>query len=91
MKYFTTIGNRFVIRVYRTYESKFSNGEPTTVLNRFSWDFENWSGHIHNHEETRKRIKELDGIKEITKEEAEEIISYILEKPCKLNNTHEHF
>lgn len=43
--------------IYRTYPTKMDTGETSTTLERWNWDFENWSGHIHSYEETWKKIK----------------------------------
>ena len=59
--------------VYRTEKANFNDGSPTLKIERFNWDFINWSGHIHDHKETKRRIKELDGISEITKQEADKL------------------
>jgi len=72
MKYFKKISNG---SVYRTEETHFNTGEPTTRLQRFNWDMWDWGGHIHDHEDTRRRINTGDGIIEITEEEAIKLTS----------------
>jgi hypothetical protein len=44
-------------------------------LKRWNWDMENWTGHIHDWDKTRKQIEEGEVIIEITKEEVLEAIS----------------
>ena len=56
--------------IYRTEEIKFSDGTPSLRLQRWSWDFQNWNGHIHDHEKTRKQLNDGIVIIEIPKEEA---------------------
>jgi len=59
--------------IYRTEPMQFSDGTPSLKLERWNWDFKNWSGHIANHEKTRKAIEEGIEIVEVSKEEALEI------------------
>lgn len=61
--------------VYREKYTTFSNGSPSHIVNRWNDDFKNWSGHIHDHEKTRERIKNLDGITEITESEVKKLTS----------------
>lgn len=64
MKYYKNILNG---NVYRTEERTYNNGEKYILLERYSFDFENWQGHIHNHAQTRKNIETLTNIIEIQK------------------------
>ena len=62
--------------LYRTKEITFNTGEKGTELNRYNWDFENWRGHIHNHEQTRKDISTLsNGMIETTFEDIKSLIN----------------
>lgn len=60
--------------VYRSYHHKFSNGTECQAIERYNFDMSNWEGHIHDTDETRRRINELDGIIEISEKEAYLII-----------------
>lgn len=60
--------------IYRSRESHFSDGSPTLELERWNWDMENWSGHIHDYEKTMREIEEGILIVPITKEETFKII-----------------
>lgn len=61
-------------KLYRTALVLFSTGEEGESLERYSFDFNNWNGHIHNHEETAKQICARLSILEITEEKAFKII-----------------
>jgi len=56
--------------VYRTSESNFSDGTPTLIVQRWNFHSDSWNGHIHDHAETRDSIANLNGIDEITQEQA---------------------
>ena len=56
-------------KIYRTAKCKYNTGEQYLSVERWSGDFENWGGHIHDHEKTRKEIAELINIVEITEQE----------------------
>lgn len=60
--------------VYRSYGQKFSNGTECQAIERYNFDMSNWEGYIHDTDETRRRINELDGIVEISEKEAYLII-----------------
>lgn len=66
--------------IYRTEETTFNDGTPTLNVERWNWDFKNWSGHIHNHAKTRAAIKEGDVIVEISEELAHKKIHYAYNK-----------
>jgi len=71
MKYFKNLETS---SIYRAEETTFSNGISTLSLERWNWDFENWNGHIHDHDKTRKQLKEGIVIVPISKEKALESI-----------------
>lgn len=56
--------------IYRTKKSKFSDGTPTLIIQRWNRDFENWSGHISNYEKTREELKKSTTILEISEKKA---------------------
>ena len=61
--------------IYRTEPIKFSDGSPSLIVERWSWDFQQWNGHIHNNSKTRKEIEAAVVIVPITKKEAFELIN----------------
>lgn len=62
--------------IYRTEPIQFNDGSQGLKVQRWNWDFENWSGHIHDHPKTRKQIEAGIVIIPITKEEAYKAIGY---------------
>ena len=66
MKYFRNVNTN---SIYRTQEITFNDGTPSLRVERWNWDFDNWNGNIHNHEKTRKQLKELTEVISITEQE----------------------
>lgn len=60
-------------KLYRTQDIVFSDGSPGLSLERWSPDFQNWEGHIHNHEKTRATLA-AGGFEEIDEERVNELI-----------------
>jgi hypothetical protein len=67
MKYYKSITTG---SIYRTFDVKYADGTTGKEINRYNWDEENWSGHIHSHVDTWKRLNEGIIIIPITKEQA---------------------
>ena len=62
------------LKIYRVSVVTFSNGNKGVSIQRWNWDFENWNGHIHNSEKTRKMIREGIEVVKITEEEKNNLI-----------------
>jgi hypothetical protein len=56
--------------VYQTYPVYYNDGTASVGLKRWNWDQDSWSGHIHDHEKTRKLLQEGVIIVRVSEEEA---------------------
>lgn len=61
--------------IYKVSDIVFNTGENGTEIKRFNWDFNNWNGHQHNHEQTRKDINSLNKMTLISENEVLQIIN----------------
>lgn len=82
MEFNPSKGYRHVTQTINPKTNRINNPKKSTYYD-FLLRYKNEEGHIHNHEETRQKIKDLDGIIEIT--EAEATKGQTKYKPLKFN------
>jgi hypothetical protein len=64
--------------VYKSEPVQCNDGVIREQFSRWNWDFENWSGHIHDWDGTIKKKQEGKVIVPITKEEAKKILNKVI-------------